>query len=463
MAATKKPWGGRFTAPTDQRVEQFTGSVEFDRRLYREDIRASIAHAQMLHRIGVLSQEDTEAIVEGLRSIERDIDRGAFAWSASLEDVHMNIETALTERIGDAGKRLHTGRSRNDQVATDLRLYLRTATDNVIANLRALQLVLVDLADREAATIMPGFTHMQVAQPVTFGHHMMAWVAMLARDEERFHDARGRINVMPLGAAALAGTTFAVDRDFTVDALEFGRAADNSLDAVSDRDFALEFAAHAAIAMVHLSRFSEEVVLWSSQQFRFIEMSDSYCTGSSIMPQKKNPDVAELVRGKSARVVGDLTSLLVLMKGQPLAYNRDNQEDKEPLFDCVDTLLECLEIFAGMMSGAGVNRDAMRAAVNDGFSTATDLAEYLVRKGVPFRDAHEVVGRAVRECVDRGCDLPGLGLKRLRELNPAIESDVLEALTPEGSVNARNHPGGTAPSQVRAAVEHARARLRDAV
>jgi len=460
MSSTGKPWGGRFDTPTNKDVEAFTESVAFDRRLYRHDIRGSIAHARMLGRIGVLSGQESTAIVEGLQAIEAEIDSGKFGWSGELEDVHMNVETALTTRIGAAGKKLHTGRSRNDQVATDLRLYLRDAVDALVRDLNALQLALVEIADREAETIMPGFTHLQVAQPVTFGHYMLAWVAMLERDSQRLLDARQRINVMPLGAAALAGSSFPLDRDSVAAELGFERPAGNSLDAVSDRDFVIEFCAHAALIMVHLSRMAEDMILWASQQFGFVELDDAYCTGSSIMPQKKNPDVAELVRGKSARVIGHLTALLVLMKGQPLAYNRDNQEDKEPVFDCVDTVSACLKIFSGLVSTMRINRDAMYNAAQRGFSTATDLAEYLVRKGVPFRDAHAVVGKAVKASIEKGVDLAGLGLPALQTLSDRIEPDVMQVLTLEGSVKARDHVGGTAPARVREAVASERRRLR---
>nr|NIP72823.1 argininosuccinate lyase [Gammaproteobacteria bacterium]NIR97762.1 argininosuccinate lyase [Gammaproteobacteria bacterium]NIT63472.1 argininosuccinate lyase [Gammaproteobacteria bacterium]NIV20404.1 argininosuccinate lyase [Gammaproteobacteria bacterium]NIX10922.1 argininosuccinate lyase [Gammaproteobacteria bacterium] len=389
-----KPWMGRFTEPTDAFVEEFTASVGFDRRLYRHDIEGSLAHARMLARTGLLSQRELDAITKGLEEIRDDIERGDFAWSTELEDVHMNIEARLTQRIGEAGKKLHTARSRNDQVATDMRLYVRAEIDRIVELLTRAQLALLDLAEREAETIMPGFTHLQVAQPVTFGHHMMAWYEMLARDGERLADCRRRLNVMPLGAAALAGTGFPIDREYTAQELGFERPSANSLDSVSDRDFAIEFAASAALLVTHLSRFSEELVLWSSAQFGFVELADRFCTGSSIMPQKKNPDVPELVRGKAGRVNGNLVALLTLMKGQPLAYNKDNQEDKEPLFDSADTAAACLRAFADMVPAIEPNRQRMLEAAREGFSTATDLADYLVRKGVAFRDAHEIVGRA---------------------------------------------------------------------
>jgi argininosuccinate lyase len=454
-----KLWSGRFTAATDTLVESFGASVGFDRRLYRHDIEGSLAHARMLAHVGVLNQTELAAIERGLQDILADIERGDFAWLVELEDVHMNIEARLTERIGEAGKKLHTGRSRNDQVATDLRLYLRHEIDAIDAGLQALQQVLLDLAEREADTIMPGFTHLQVAQPVTFGHHLLAWFEMLQRDRGRLRDCRRRVNVMPLGAAALAGTSYPIDRAYTAQLLGFDAAAANSLDAVSDRDFAIEFAAAAALLMVHLSRFSEELILWSSAQFAFVELSDGYCTGSSIMPQKKNPDMPELVRGKSGRTTGNLVALLTLMKGQPLAYNKDNQEDKEPLFDSVDTVKACLQIFAGMLPDMQVRRDRMAQSARLGYSTATDLADYLVRKGIAFRDAHEIVGKTVRYAIDRGKELAALSLDELRTFSAAIGEDVHAVLTVEGSVAARNHPGGTAPAQVRAAIAQARRNL----
>jgi len=453
-----KPWAGRFTEPTDAFVEAFTASVGFDRRLYRQDIAGSIAHARMLVRQGILSEAEGADIIAGLEAIAAQIERGEFNWSVPLEDVHMNIEAALITAIGEAGKRLHTGRSRNDQVATDIRLWLREETDAILAAIDRLQGVLLDLAEREADSIMPGLTHLQVAQPITFGHHMMAWYEMLERDAGRLADCRRRMNVMPLGAAALAGTSFPIDRDYTAALLGFDAAAENSLDAVSDRDFAIEFTAAAAILMMHLSRWSEELIIWSSAQFGLIELSDAYCTGSSIMPQKKNPDVPELVRGKSARIFGHLLALLTLMKGQPLAYNKDNQEDKEPLFDTVDNLRGSLLAFTGMLPGLQCRRERMRAAAMAGYATATDLADYLVRRGLPFRDAHEVVGKAVAFGVAGARDLAELSLEELRRFSPAIGPDVFTILTPEGSVAARDHHGGTAPAQVRAAIARKRAR-----
>jgi len=454
-----KPWGGRFTESTDAFVEAFTASVTFDQRLYRYDIEGSRAHARMLAHVGVITAEERDAILGGLDSIEKQIEAGEFEWSVSLEDVHMNIEARLTALIGEAGKKLHTGRSRNDQVATDLRLYLRDQIDAARAELLRLQTGLLDLAEREADTIMPGFTHLQVAMPVTFGHHMLAWFENLQRDRERLDDSRKRVNVMPLGAAALAGTSFPIDRHYTAKLLGFDAPAENSLDAVSDRDFVIEFCANAAMTITHLSRFSEELILWASAQFDFIDLPDRFCTGSSIMPQKKNPDVPELVRGKTGRVTGHLMSLLMLMKGQPLAYNKDNQEDKEPLFDSVDTLLGCLRAFADMVPALQVKADNMRRAAASGYSTATDLADYLVRKGVAFRDAHEIVGTAVRLGIDSGRDLSEMELSELQALSPAIGEDVFDVLTLEGSVSARNHFGGTAPQQVREAIARARKRL----
>ena len=456
---TSKPWAGRFTEATDAFVESFTASVDFDQRLAFHDIKGSIAHAKMLEKIGVLSGEEAQAIVVGLEEIAADIARGDFFWAVELEDVHMNIEARLTDRIGVAGKKLHTGRSRNDQVATDVRLWLRDGIDAIGAEILRLQTALLDLAEREADTILPGFTHLQVAQPITFGHHLLAWFEMLSRDAERLSDCRKRVNVMPLGAAALAGTTYPLDREYTASLLGFERPAANSLDAVSDRDFAIEFTACASLILMHLSRFSEELVLWASAQFGFVDLPDAFCTGSSIMPQKKNPDVPELVRGKSGRVFGHLVSLLTLMKSQPLAYNKDNQEDKEPLFDTVDTVKNCLIAFSGMMPHVRPNRERMRAAALQGFATATDLADYLVRKGVPFRDAHEIVGKAVRLGVETHRDLSALDLVELQVFCPAIGTDVHEVLTLEGSVAARDHLGGTAPRRVREAIERARRSL----
>jgi argininosuccinate lyase len=454
--ASNSAWGGRFSEQTDAFVEAFTASVQFDQRMYKQDIAGSRAHARMLNKIAVLSDDDLSAILTGLDDVEQEIRAGNFNWSIAREDVHMNIEARLTELIGDAGKRLHTGRSRNDQVATDIRLYLREQIDFIINEIKRLQHGTVDVAEREADTIMPGFTHLQVAQPITFGHHMMAWYEMLQRDASRFADCQQRMNVSPLGAAALAGTSYPIDREFTAKELGFNGPTQNSLDSVSDRDFAIEFCASAAILLTHMSRMSEELVLWSSAQFNFIELPDRFCTGSSIMPQKKNPDVPELVRGKTGRVNGHLVSLLTLMKSQPLAYNKDNQEDKEPLFDTVDTVLGCLRAFADMVPAVICKRENMYKAAKQGFSTATDLADYLVRKNLPFRDAHEVVGKAVAMGVSTGKDLSELSLEELQQFSDKIDADVFEVLTLKGSVEARNHIGGTAPVQVRKAVTRAR-------
>ncbi len=459
MSSEPKPWAGRFTEATDAFVEAFTASIDFDQRLGQHDILGSKAHATMLASIGVITNAERDAILQGLNTIAEESRQGAFPWSVELEDVHMNIEARLTQRIGDVGKKLHTGRSRNDQVATDIRLYLRDEIDVIAALIRRLQSALMDLAEREADTVMPGFTHLQVAQPVTFGHHMMAWFEMLERDHARLLDGRKRVNIMPLGSAALAGTTFPLDRDLTASLLGFDQPSANSLDAVSDRDFAIEFTATASLIMMHLSRFSEELILWTSAQFGFIDLPDAFCTGSSIMPQKKNPDVPELVRGKTGRVYGHLFGLLTLMKGQPLAYNKDNQEDKEPLFDTVDTVTHCLRAFADMVPHLSPNHRAMRESALKGFATATDLADYLVRKGMPFRDAHEVVGKAVRLGIDTDRDLSALHLEELKALAPIIEANVYEVLTLEGSLSARDHSGGTAPAQVRAAIKAARERL----
>ncbi len=452
-------WAGRFNEPTDAFVEAFTASVEFDRRLAPQDIAGSIAHATMLAARDIITVEEKLSIIDGLNAIKAQIEAGSFPWSVALEDVHMNIEAALTDAIGIAGKKLHTGRSRNDQVATDIRLWLRDEIEQISSEILRLQTALLKMAQQEADTIMPGFTHLQTAQPITFGHHMMAWFEMLSRDISRLADCRKRMNIMPLGAAALAGTTYPIDRNLTAELLGFDAPAENSLDAVSDRDFAIEFASAASILMMHLSRFSEELIIWSSAQFAFIELSDSFCTGSSIMPQKKNPDVPELIRGKSARIFGHLMALLTLMKSQPLAYNKDNQEDKEPLFDTVDNLKGCLKIFADMIPAISCRHDNMRAAAMRGFATATDLADYLVVKGIPFRDAHEVVGKAVALCVDKECDLSELELSELQQFSDVIDKDVFEVLTLEGSVAARNHIGGTAPRQVRAAIQRAQERM----
>ncbi|TMH59061.1 MAG: argininosuccinate lyase [Betaproteobacteria bacterium] len=459
-ATQARAWSGRFGEPMSERMRRFNASIDFDRRLADADIAASLAHARMLAATGVLSDGDRAAIERGLEQIKGEIERGEFVWSRELEDVHFNIESRLTALVGDAGKRLHTARSRNDQVATDLRLWLRDVIDAMTESLRALRAALIDLAEKHADTIMPGYTHLQVAQPVTLGHHLLAYEAMLARDAERLVDCRHRVNRLPLGSAALAGTGFPIDRQRVATELGFEALCSNSLDAVSDRDFAIEFAAAAALIMIHLSRFAEELVLWANPRFGFVIIADRFCTGSSIMPQKRNPDVAELVRGKSARIVGHVTGLMVLMKAQPLAYNKDNQEDKEPLFDTADTLSDCLAIMTELVAtGLEPVPDRMRAAASEGFATATDFADYLVRKGAPFRDAHEAVARAVRYAETAGCDLSELPLDQLRQFSPLVAQDLYAALTLEGSVANRDHPGGTAPARVRAAAAAARAAL----
>lgn len=457
---TSGMWGGRFSEATDAFVAEFTASVQFDQRFYKQDIAGSIAHATMLSKVGVLTTQERDDIINGLNDIQTEIEAGQFQWRIDLEDVHMNIEAALTSRIGITGKKLHTGRSRNDQVATDIRLYLRDEIDATLAVLKRLQLGILDLAGKNTDTIMPGFTHLQTAQPVTFGHHLLAWFEMLFRDSERLIDCRKRVNRMPLGSAALAGTTYPIDRNYTAELLGFEAVSENSLDGVSDRDFAIEFNAAASLIMMHLSRMSEELILWTSAQFKFVQIPDRFCTGSSIMPQKKNPDVPELVRGKSGRVFGDLISLLTLMKGQPLAYNKDNQEDKEPLFDAIDTVRGSLMAFADMVPALVPNVASMREAALRGFSTATDLADYLVKKGVAFRDAHEIVGKAVALGVQEEKDLSELTLEQLQQFSDLITADVFDlALTLEASVSARDHLGGTAPKQVSAAIERARQRI----
>ena len=452
-------WAGRFSEPTSELVKRYTASVSFDQRMWRQDICGSLAHARMLARQGIISNEDWSAIEGGMAQIVSEIESGNFEWSIDLEDVHLNIEKRLTALVGDAGKRLHTGRSRNDQVATDIRLYLRDAIDDILALIRAFQKNLLELAEREADTPMPGFTHLQVAQPVTFGHHLLAWFEMTKRDADRFTDVRRRTNRLPLGAAALAGTTYPIDREFVAAELGFDGVCENSLDAVSDRDFAIEFCAAASLTMMHFSRMSEELVLWMNPRLAFVRIADRFCTGSSIMPQKKNPDVPELARGKTGRVYGHLMSLLTLMKGQPLAYNKDNQEDKEPLFDVVDTLTDTLRIFAEMIAGVSARPENMRDALRQGFATATDLADYLTRKGLPFRDAHEAVGLAVRRAEELGVDLPQLSLAELQRFSPLVEEDIFTVLTVEGSLASRRHIGGTAPEQVRAAIARARQQL----
>lgn len=459
LSKKSEAWSARFSEPVSDLVKRYTASVFFDKRLAEFDIQGSLAHADMLAEQGIISRQDLQDIQRGMAQIQSEIAAGQFEWLLDLEDVHLNIEKRLTELVGDAGKRLHTGRSRNDQVATDIRLYLRHAIDDISGLLRELRLALTDLAEQHADTILPGFTHMQVAQPVTFGHHMLAYVEMFGRDAERMADCRKRVNRLPLGAAALAGTTFPIDRERVAATLGFDDVCRNSLDAVSDRDFAIEFCAAAALVMTHVSRMSEELVIWMSPRVGFIDIADRFCTGSSIMPQKKNPDVPELARGKTGRVNGHLIALLTLMKGQPLAYNKDNQEDKEPLFDTVDTVTDTLRIFADMARGITVRPEAMRAAAFQGYATATDLADYLVKKGLPFRDAHEAVAHAVRACVDRGCDLADLSLDDLRQFSHLVADDVFQVLTLEGSVAARDHVGGTAPNQVRAAIARVRAEL----
>lgn len=456
---SEKLSSARFAEATDAFVEEFTASVQFDKRMAAQDIQGSIAHATMLCEVGILTVNERDAIHSGLKQIGDEIKRGEFVWSVKQEDVHMNIEARLTERIGMAGKKLHTGRSRNDQVATDIRLYLRDEINTIENELLRLQRAILELAEQHADTIMPGFTHLQVAQPITFGHHLMAWFEMLSRDRERLQDCLKRINIMPLGAAALAGTSYPINRQLTCDLLGFTRPSANSLDSVSDRDFAIEFTAVASLIMIHLSRFSEELILWSSAQFNFIEMPDAFCTGSSIMPQKKNPDVPELVRGKSGRVTGHLMALLMLMKSQPLAYNKDNQEDKEPLFDTADTLNNCLRAFADMVPCIKAKNDIMYQSAKQGFATATDLADYLVRKGLAFRDAHEIVGAAVRLGLDTGRDLADLPLIELQQFSSHISTDVYDILKLEGSVASRNHIGGTAPEAVRMAIASAKKNL----
>jgi argininosuccinate lyase len=456
LNAKTEAWSGRFNEPVTELVKRYTASVDFDKRLAAFDIQGSLAHAQMLAAQAIISVEDLSSIEKGLAEVQQDIEAGTFEWLLDLEDVHLNIEKSLTDKIGDAGKRLHTGRSRNDQVATDIRLWLRAVCDNAIAAITKLQLSILDLAEQHSDTIMPGFTHLQVAQPVTFGHHLLAYYEMLKRDASRLADCRKRLNQLPLGAAALAGTSYPINREMVANLLGFDGLCENSLDAVSDRDFAIEFTAASALIMTHLSRFSEELILWASPRFGFIEIADRFCTGSSIMPQKKNPDVPELVRGKTGRVNGHLVALLTLMKGQPLAYNKDNQEDKEPLFDTADTLLVTLEIYADMLRGITVNKPNMRQAAFEGYATATDLADYLVKKSMPFRDAHEVVALAVKHAVQKKCDLSELALEELQQFSNMITEDVFSVLTLEGSVASRNHVGGTAPQQVLQSIKRAK-------
>jgi argininosuccinate lyase len=454
-----KVWSGRFDEPVSDLVKRYTASVAFDQRLAEFDIEGSLAHARMLAQVRILTAKDLASIERGLEQVRNEIRTGVFAWSIEAEDVHLNIERRLTELVGDAGKRLHTARSRNDQVATDIRLYLRAAIDEIAVSIKALQRVLLDLAEQHTATIMPGYTHLQVAQPVSFAHHLLAYFEMLARDHARLADCRKRVNRLPLGAAALAGTSFPIDRELVAKTLGFDGVCENSLDAVSDRDFAIEFCCASALVMTHLSRLCEELILWMSPRFGFIDLADRYCTGSSIMPQKKNPDVPELVRGKTGRVNGHLVALLTLMKGQPLAYNKDNQEDKEPLFDTVDTVLMSLAVFTEMLGGLEVKKHAMRKAALQGYATATDLADYLVKKGMPFREAHEAVAKAVRHAQGCAKDLSELELAELQQFSNLIEQDVFDALTLEGSIAARSHIGGTAPATVKAAIAKARTTL----
>ena len=454
-----RPWSGRFSEPASELARRYTASVSFDCRLAEFDIAGSIAHARMLAATGIIEKSALAAIEKGLAQVRTEIREGRFPWSEAHEDVHLNIELRLTELVGEPGKRLHTARSRNDQVATDMRLYLRAAIDQALAAIRSVQKALLELADKHAETVMPGYTHLQPAQPVSYGHHLLAYFEMLARDAQRLVDCRKRVNRLPLGAAALAGSSFPIDRLMVAKELEFDGVCENSIDAVSDRDFAIEFCACAALVMTHLSRFCEEIVLWMNPRFGFVALADRFCTGSSIMPQKKNPDVAELIRGKTGRVNGHLVALLTLMKAQPLAYNRDNQEDKEPLFDTADTLNTSLALFAEMLPGIEVNRKAMEEAARQGHLTATDLAEYLVRKGVPFREAHEAVAQAVRYAESRGCELSELKIAELQRYSPAIGKDVAEVLTLEGSLKSRTHLGGTAPVRVKAAIAKARKSL----
>lgn len=452
----KKTWSGRFNEPVSKLVERYTASIGFDQRLAEYDIQGSLAHAQMLAAQGIISNEDFAAIRQGLNQIRNEIHNHQFTWLLELEDVHLNIEKRLTTLIGDAGKRLHTARSRNDQVATDIRLFLRAAIDEIIELIKAMQHALLNLAEQHIHTVMPGFTHLQVAQPISLGHHLMAYFEMLKRDIERLIDCRKRVNQLPLGAAALAGTSYPINRELVAEILGFEGVCVNSLDAVSDRDFAIEFSTCAALIMTHLSRMSEEFILWMNPSFGFIQLADRFCTGSSIMPQKKNPDVPELVRGKTGRINGHLIALLTLMKAQPLAYNKDNQEDKEPLFDTVDTLTDTLRIYADMLTGVRVNSEVMRQSALRGYATATDLADYLTKKGIPFRDAHEIVAKTVQFAEQKNCDLNDLELSELQQFSTQIESDIFANLTLEGSMESRRHTGGTAPKQIQAAIHQGR-------
>ena len=458
---SEKLWAGRFTQPTDAFVEEFTASINFDQRMYRYDILGSVTHARMLARQGIISENEAETIVQGLEGILAEIEAGDFEFTVAREDIHMNIEARLIEKIGAVGGKLHTARSRNDQVALDVRLYLRDEIDAIAQALGTLQAALLDQAEKNLDVIMPGYTHLQTAQPVLFAHHLLAYFEMLARDTGRLHDLRSRLNHLPLGAGALAGTTFAIDREWVAEQLGFAGVTRNSLDTVSDRDFALEFCSFASILMMHLSRLSEELILWSSADFAFIELSDAFCTGSSIMPQKKNPDVPELVRGKTGRTYGNLISLLTLMKSLPLAYNKDMQEDKEPLFDTIDTVRGSLKVFAGMIAEMRVNPEQMRIAAGRGFSTATDIADYLVRKGLPFRKAHEVVGKTVRFCVENEKSIPELTLEEFRQFSADIDGDIFNHVTLEASVNARKATGGTAREAVEKEIILARQTLKE--
>ncbi len=454
-----KPWGGRFNAPTNEFVEDFTASIAFDQRMALCDIRGSLAHAQMLKECNVISDQEGALIEEGLKAIQERILKNDFEWHISLEDVHMNIEHALVESIGTVGKKLHTARSRNDQVATDMKLYLRGEIDSLLDKLKELLTAIVDLAEREASTLMPGYTHLQAAQPITFGHHLLAWFEMVLRDADRMKDCRKRLNTLPLGAGALAGTTFPINRERVAELLDFDSLAENSIDAVSDRDFAIEFSAAASLLMVHYSRISEELVLWNSQAFGFIAIDDTFCTGSSMMPQKKNPDVPELIRGKSGRVIGALVNLLTIMKAQPLAYNKDNQEDKEPTFDAIDTVQNATRALSELIPNIIINRSRMREAASFGFITATDLADHLVREGLPFRDAHAVVGQAVQLAIAKGCGLEQLSLENYQDIDSRISQTVFEVLNMDKVIDERQHRGATAPRRVREACAEARKRL----
>ena len=455
----KKPWQGRFTESTNEFVEEFTASIKFDQTLAIYDIRGSLAHAEMLASQNIILTSEAKSIIAGLKSIEKDIKKENLSWSLELEDIHMNIENELIKRVGEVGKKLHTGRSRNDQVATDLRLYLRDVTDRMIRDLRSLQSVLLRFAENETATIFPGFTHLQVAQPVSFAHHLMAWFEMIDRDIDRFSDYRKRMNVLPLGSAALAGTSYTINRDQVASILGFERVSRNSMDAVSDRDFAIEFCSNSSLLMMHLSRWAEELILWSTPQYDFISLSDSFCTGSSIMPQKKNPDVPELVRGKTGRVYGALLNLLTLMKAQPLAYNKDNQEDKEPVFDTAITIENCVRAFILLIPEISLNRDKMAKAATQGFSTATDLADYLVKKGMAFRDSHETVGRIVQHAIQSNCSLFEIELEVFKSFYRLIDKDIYKILSLEGSLNSRSSYGGTSPNNLELAIKEAKQRL----